>query len=176
MSPNDWNESEGNKKGGADGWVDEEQQQPPRQTAQEPRNAGPQIDDVRQDSQREMVHSGQNRPSKLESGDNGKMLAILSHLSILFGIPLFLIPLIQRESPLALHHAKAAAVTYGMLMIAGIITMVTCGIGFPLILLCYVPAIIGVVNASNEQPAGKWGMGDFGEQLLSGVQIENDNQ
>lgn len=177
MSNNDWNGSDDKPRGGADGWVDEEQQQRPPQTAQEPRNAGPQMEGVRQDSQGDLARRPQQQPSQTGSdSEDGKMLAILSHLSILFGIPIFLIPLIQRENAFALHHAKAAAVTYGMLMIAGMLSVVTCGLGVPLIFLCYVPAIIGIVKATNEELAGKWGMGDFGEQLLSSVQVKNDNQ
>ncbi|MFB6351933.1 MAG: hypothetical protein ABEN55_17390, partial [Bradymonadaceae bacterium] len=39
-------------------------------------------------------------------------MAILSHMSVLFGIPVFLVPLLQRTHPLSLHHAKAAGLIW----------------------------------------------------------------
>lgn len=178
MSPNDWNGSSDQE--GADGWVDEEASSPPPRAATESDLHGADADGGRVDSQRDLARTRDTRPARTNDkkvrpgGDDGKPMAILAHLSVLFGLPIFVIPLIQRDNALALHHAKAAAVIYGMFLIAGAASMVTCGLALPLMLLCYVPAVIGIVQAANGEQAGKWGMGDFGEQIFSGLEVKDD--
>lgn len=106
--------------------------------------------------------------------ESGKALALVSHASLLVGLPLFLIPMVTRDNQFALHHAKAAAVTFGALWIAAGLTVVTCGLLFPLLFLCYVPMLVGFVKAANGDLAGSWGGGNLGEQIFSGVRLKSD--
>ncbi len=103
--------------------------------------------------------------------EDGKTMAILSHASLLFGIPIFIVPMITRDNRFALHHAKAAAVTFTLFFITAMLTMVSCGVFFPLLLLCYIPALVGIVQAANGQLAGPWGMGNAGESVLRGLKV-----
>ena len=103
--------------------------------------------------------------------EEGKTLAILSHASLLFGIPLFIVPILTRDNRFALHHAKAAGVTFSLFIVSASLTAISCGIFFPMMLLCYVPALIGIVQAANGQLAGPWGMGDMAERLLGGLKV-----
>jgi len=110
-----------------------------------------------------MVHSPQSSLSEVEQG---KTMAIFCHLSVLFGLPIFIVPFIQRDNDFALHHAKAATVTFVSMLAALTLTVLTCGLAFPLLFLAYVPAIVGIVQASNGQQAGTWGFGGVGEALF----------
>lgn len=110
-------------------------------------------------------------PAAADDADEGKALALLSHASLLFGIPVFILPMLQKDNRFALHHSKAAAVNFICFTIAVSLTIVTCGLAFPLIFVCYVPAIVGAVRAANGELAGSWGWGRTGERLFSGLQV-----
>lgn len=110
-------------------------------------------------------------PVSSQEIEDGKTLALLCHGSLLFGLPLFILPLLMRDNRFALHHAKAAGVTYVLFMMMAVLTVLTCGVAFPLIFLCYVPAFVGMVSAAKGELAGVWGMGKLGESLLSGIQV-----
>jgi uncharacterized membrane protein len=64
----------------------------------------------------------------------GKAMAVLSHLSTFLHLPLFLIPLLQKDNPFALYHARQAAVGFVGLIVVYVIltaiTAVTCGATF----------------------------------------------
>jgi len=106
--------------------------------------------------------------------EEGKMFAMLAHASVLVGIPLFVIPMAQRENEFALHHGKAAAVNFIFFMIALGITMISCGLLFPVIFLVYIPMIVGCVNAANGEQASFWAWGGIGERLFPGLQVRDD--
>lgn len=101
--------------------------------------------------------------------EDGKTLAVLCHASLLFGLPIFLVPMMTRDNRFALHHAKAASMTYALFLGSAALTTVTCGLFFPAMLLCYVPAFVGIVRAANGKVGGTWGMGDLGERVLGGL-------
>jgi hypothetical protein len=113
--------------------------------------------------------------TRAETAENGQAMAIFAHLSILFGLPVFLVPLLQRNNAFALHHAKAAATIYGLFLLCALASLITCGLGVPLALLCYVPAVVAIVRAANLQEAGPWGLGDMGERIFSGLEVKPDN-
>ena len=118
--------------------------------------------------------------------EQGKMWAMLSYGSFFFGFPLGVLPLLQRDDPYALKHAKDATavwlVVFGLTMVLGflytVISFVTCGFGallFPMILLPFpwamLVAIHGLVIAINGQwdaPLGTFGLGEmmFGNLAL----------
>lgn len=113
--------------------------------------------------------------------EEGRTFAILSHIGTVLGVPLFLIPLLQRDNEFAMHHAKAAAVTYASFILLGTIFlslyMCTCGFGlvlFPVVLLPFVPLIAGVIDASNGRRASRLALGDLGERVLGGLQPRNN--
>ncbi len=164
---NDWGET----AGGADGWVDSEVDveaptaaMPGILTDEHPHN--PPVHHPR--AQRREEPSVDALEQEVEEG---KTMAILSHASLLFGLPMFMIPMMQRENRFALHHSKAAAVTFLLFWISAALTFVSCGLFFPLMLLCYIPALIGLIQAANGKLAGTWGMGGFGESVFSGLKV-----
>ena len=97
---------------------------------------------------------------------DGRSLAILSHMSLLFGLPVFIIPLLQRNNALALHHAKAAALIYFGFYGTLILSMYSTGLFLPLAMLFYLPGLVGIYRAINHEPAGRWGLGDLAERLF----------
>lgn len=107
------------------------------------------------------------RPDPTESdGRDGRSLAILSHMSLLFGLPIFLIPLLQRKNALAIHHAKAAGLIYFGFYGTLLLSMYSTGLFVPLAMLFYLPGLVGIYRAINKQAAGRWGLGDLAERLL----------
>lgn len=102
----------------------------------------------------------------------GKMMAVFGYASLLFGLPVFVIPMFTRDNVFALHHAKAAGASFVGFMLAAILTLFTCGLTFPLMLLFYIPALIGAVQAANGQLAGPWAMGEFGERLFANIRVK----
>ncbi len=110
----------------------------------------------------------------------GRTWAYLSYASMFLGLPLFIVPFIQRNDAFALYHAKQAAVAYLMMVVLVVlyfaISIVTCGIGtllFPMVMLPYVPMIHGFVLVSNgewKEPIGILGLGD---KLFGGVKLES---
>ena len=109
----------------------------------------------------------------------GRIWAYLSYASIVTGLPLFVVPFVQRNDAFAIHHAKQAAAAYlilvGLIFAYFVISAITCGFGFflfPIVLLPYVPMIHGFVLVTNSEwtePVGVLGLGD---KLFSGVQVE----
>lgn len=100
----------------------------------------------------------------------GRVWAFASYASLFVGIPLFAIPMIQRDNAFALHHARHAAACFlGFVVLGlgiGVFSLVTCGIGamvFPLALLPYVPAVHGLMLVADGkwgEPYGLFGLGD----------------
>lgn len=118
---------------------------------------------------------------------DGRTMALVCYASMVVGLPLWLIPFLQKNDAFALRHAKHAAVAYlggfliGMAYVVGtlVLTVVTLGFGgflslccMPMLFLPLVPAIHGVILAMGDKsdpPLGTFGLGD---SLFSGVQIE----
>ncbi len=170
--------SSDNPKGhppGTDGWIHPQRQPRPTDFAEphvpeldlgEPQNYPLQRTQVRVDVQ---------TPAEQEAS-RGKAMAVLAHLSILFGVPVFLAPLFLRNNALALHHAKAAAVIYVLFLLTGVLSFFTCALAFPLAMLCYVPALIGIARAAHGEKAGRWGLGDLGERIFSGIEVKDESR
>jgi uncharacterized membrane protein len=112
--------------------------------------------------------------------DQGKFLAILAHASPFLGLPLWILPLVMRDDPFALYHAKQAGVV-GIafyLTFFGIIafSVVTCGIGsfaVPLIFVWYIPAILGLLSALNGKCEPIPVLGDFAERLFGSITLKD---
>jgi hypothetical protein len=52
-----------------------------------------------------------------------RYMAIFCHMGVLFGIPVFVIPMVERRDPALLKHAKAAAITFIIFHIAMIMAI-----------------------------------------------------
>lgn len=178
MSSSSDNPSDGpQRQSGADGWVDPSDRGRPYA---EP-DRGPDIE-VDGPEERPIARHRSHLASKPDERggadstvEDGKPMAVLSHMSILFGLPIFLIPIIRRDNAFALHHAKSAMVIFLMFIAAFVASFVTCGLAVPLALLLYVPAIVGVVHAARGEPAGRWALGHLGERLLD-IQIDESSE
>ena len=163
---------------GADGWV-----RPERAEGEEPYEreflprsapAAPLARRARQpggDPREDREGAAQRQEEEVR---RGKGLALLSHGSVLFGLPVFLIPLVMRDNRFALHHAKAAAVNFILFAAMLALTFGTCGIFLPAMLLCYVPALVGVVLASSGERAGPFAFGNLGERLFARITVKED--
>jgi hypothetical protein len=116
--------------------------------------------------------------------DQGKTWAIASYAGLLFGLPIGLIPLIQRNDRYALQHAKTATAVWlgtfagsiALFMIYAVITAVTCGFGSVLLPIVGLPwvwsVVVGVhglvlsINGSWDEPIGGFG---FGESFFGSI-------
>lgn len=105
------------------------------------------------------------------------MWAYLAYASFFVGLPVWIIPLAQRENPFALYHAKQAGASYilgfAVAMVVGVIAVVTCGFGAVLLPLAFFPVITsihGLILVSNgevREPMLVFGVGD---KLFGSVQ------
>lgn len=105
------------------------------------------------------------------------MWAYLAYASFFVGLPVWIIPLAQRENPFALYHAKQAGASYilgfAVAMVVGVIAVVTCGFGAVLLPLAFFPVItsihglILVNNGEVREPMLVFGVGD---KLFGSVQ------
>lgn len=118
---------------------------------------------------------------------DGRMMACVAYASMLVGLPLWLIPFVQKNDAFALRHAKHAAVAYlgaiGLFFLyffgTIVLSVVTLGFGsflglccMPMLFLPYVPAIHGVILATSDKsdaPLGTFGLGD---SLFRTFQVE----
>ncbi len=107
-----------------------------------------------------------------------RLWAYASYASVFVGLPIFLVPLAQRNDSFALFHAKHAAMVFllwvVLLGIYVVFTMVTCGVGalLPFFMLAYVPAIHGFLIVTRDEwkePVGLLGAAD---RFLASVQVE----
>jgi hypothetical protein len=110
--------------------------------------------------------------------DNGKLWAALSYGGFFFGLPVGIVPLLQRDDPYALKHAKTAtAVWLGVFILSMVLTLiytvlsfVTCGFGailFPMLLLPLpwgmlvgIHGLLLSLNGSWDEPMGGFGLGE----------------
>lgn len=123
--------------------------------------------------------------------DNGKLLAALSYGGLFFGLPVGVIPLLQRDDPYALKHGKiATAVWLGVFVLSfvmgilySVIATVTCGLGAILFPILFLPWGWGLVvgghglmitlNAKDEEPIGSFGLG---EKLFATLTLQDKDQ
>ncbi len=109
----------------------------------------------------------------------GRMWAFASYASLFVGLPLFLVPMIQRDNAFALHHARHAAACFlafvALALGVGVFSLITCGIGavaFPLALLPYVPAVHGLMLVSEGKWAEPWGLFGVGDRLFASMTLK----
>lgn len=92
--------------------------------------------------------------------------AILMHMSILCGFPIFLFALFKRDDALVLHHAKAAGAGFVLFYGALLGGLLWEPILFWCALALYVPSLLGVWRAAAGERLGLLGLGLLGEVLF----------
>lgn len=151
---------------GTDGWVDYD----------EPREADIRLDAAPDQPLQRFKPAHADDELLDEEVAAGRAMAVLCYASILFGLPLFIIPMMTRDNRFALHHAKASGVTFVAFFISAMLTGMTCGLFFPIMMFFYIPALIGVIQAANGKLAGTWGFGEAGERLFSGIRVKEEQE
>jgi len=108
--------------------------------------------------------------------EEGKIWAILSHLSLFTGLPLFAIPLLYKHNAFALQHAKWAGAAYaGALatwILVSLISLITCGMGavlYVLILSWWIPAVQGLLGAAQGKLEEPLFVGAIAQKLFSSI-------
>jgi uncharacterized membrane protein len=112
-----------------------------------------------------------------------KMWAYLSYASMFIGIPLFIVPMVQRDNEFALYHAKQAGGSFLLAVllgtVIGIVAAVTCGIGAVLVPLIFLPTIStvhGFMLVSNNEMREPVLMFGFGDMIFGGLRVERPQQ
>ena len=104
--------------------------------------------------------------------DDGRPMAILSYFSVMFGIPVFLAPLVLRDNVFSLHHARAAGAIFLLCTAFFVLALVNCAVFLPLVFVCYIPALIGVYRASAGVEAGTSALGPAGDKLFGWIEVK----
>ena len=116
------------------------------------------------------------RLSKEERAARARSMAILCHMSVLFGFPIFLFSLFQRDDPFVLHHAKAAGVAfvlfYGLLVLGIVVHPVL----FLAMLATYLFPLVAIWRASQGARAGWFGLGPIGEATFFPFQLTHESR
>ena len=120
---------------------------------------------------------------QLQDIERGKGMAYLAYASIFLGFPVFILPLIQRDNPFSLYHARQAAGIYVLFFIIFAILMafsfITLGFGslaFPIVFIVWVPSIHGFMLVSRgeyREPTMLFGLGD---KLFGGITLQQPGQ
>lgn len=103
--------------------------------------------------------------------DDGRPMAIASYFSVLFGIPVFVVPMVLRNNEFALHHARAAGVIFLACTAMLALAIVNCAVFLPLAFVCYIPALIGIYRASAGVEAGTSALGPVGERIFGWIEV-----
>lgn len=110
-------------------------------------------------------------PATRRSESDGRIgqptvMALLSHLSIVFGVPVFIAPFLLRRDSHSLHHAKAAAVVFFAFYAVLAVALSGWPALTPAVLLLYIPGLVGIYRALQGREAGFLGFGAVGEWLF----------
>ncbi len=143
--------------GGADGWVDD--------------SYAPSVGVG--ETFKSLVNAPRDRaPTEAELASRARAMALFCHMSVLFGLPIFMLPMYTRDDPFVLHHAKAAGaifcVFYGSL-IAGIALNPWIFFG---VIAAYLPGLLAVHHAAGGERAGWLALGWMGEALFFPIQLK----
>lgn len=101
-----------------------------------------------------------------ERAARARVMSLFFHMSVFFGIPVFLVAFVKRDDPFALHHAKAAAVSFLTFYAALFIAFQGSMFAFGVCLLAYIPALFAIWAAAGGHHAGVLGWGHVGEILF----------
>ena len=173
--PEDWDPTPPSRQDdepptGADGTVEERRDEEGRwDVTPDPR--GQQTGD-RPPQRREEAGSNDSVLGDVDRWMGPRGMSVVSWSSILVALPIFLVPLLMRRNSFAIEHARAAAVAFGLLYASIFLTTISCGLLVPVILVAYVPMVIGAVRAFQGKGPGKWGLGQVAERLFAYLERE----
>ncbi len=102
----------------------------------------------------------------------GRPMALLSYFSVLFGLPVFVVPMVLRDNAFALHHARAAGAIYVASLVALALSLTQCAVFLPFVFLCYIPAAIGIYRAAAGVEAGRSALEPWGRRLFGRIEVE----
>lgn len=102
--------------------------------------------------------------------ERGRIMAVFCHFSVMFGLPVFVIPFLLRDNAFVLHHAKAAGVIYLLCTAWLAAALLNCALFLPFAFLCYIPALIGIHRASAGVEAGSAALGRTGESVFKWIE------
>lgn len=103
-----------------------------------------------------------------------RAMSLLAHMSVLFGVPVFLVELFTREDAHALRHAKAAGAIWLCFYAALFVAMLGHVWAFVLCLGLYAPALYAVRRAIHDAPPGLLGLEPLGRALFFFAQPKAD--
>ena len=120
-------------------------------------------------------------PSVTEQEINdGKMMAYVSYASMFTGLPLFAIPMIQKDNAFSLQHAKYAGATWILLFVSAVVITIIniCAMGFLsfLYLLPWLGAVIlgimGFLNANKGKLDPPPAVGGLAQKMFGSMQAQ----
>ncbi|MEM1350364.1 MAG: hypothetical protein AAGI01_17525 [Myxococcota bacterium] len=107
-----------------------------------------------------------------ERAARARVMALFCHMSVLFGLPVFLIPMCSRDEPFVLHHAKVAALLYVLFYAALAVSVAVNPYAFWVMILAYLPAMIAVHHAAGGERAGLLALGPLAEALFFPLKVK----
>ncbi len=126
----------------------------------------------------EIVEQGGDKTAEVCTGrfrrqtiEDGRLMAVLSYFSVIFGIPVFVVPMIQRENEFALHHAKAAGLIFVACTFMLTLALTNCAVFLPLVFVCYIPALIGLYRAAGGAAAGTAALGPTAQRIFHRIEV-----
>lgn len=117
-------------------------------------------------------------PELVTIDDSARAMAVLCHLSMVLGLPLWLVPLLTRDNAFTLHHAKDAAIIWVMgfviFSVGMVIWFMTCFLlpVFGLAALMWLPTLMGLFSAINSQMEEIPLITSLSRSLLGGIELK----
>ena len=109
---------------------------------------------------------GDGAMTQAERAARARANALLCHMSVLFGLPIFLMFLWRQRDPFLLHHAKSAGAIWLLFYVSlGLAIVVSPGF-LALSCLLYGSSLVAIWRASVGRGAGWVGLGPVGEGVF----------
>lgn len=103
-------------------------------------------------------------PQEIQS--RAQAFCVLCHMSVLFGLPMFVIPMLKRDHDFSLHHAKASAINFIVFHVAMLASIYVHPYLLAAVLLSYVPGWAGIFRAARGERVGWIGFGPIAERVF----------
>lgn len=101
-----------------------------------------------------------------ERQQRAQAFSVICHMSVLFGLPMFVIPMMKRDQAFSLHHAKASAINFIVFHVAMLASVIFHPYFLFALLVSYLPGWIGIWRAARGQRVGIFGFGPIGEAVF----------
>ncbi len=124
-----------------------------------------------------LVHRPRDRAfTEEELASRARAMALFCHMSVLFGLPVFLAPMFTRDDPFVLHHAKASGAIFCIFYGALILGIALDPWIFAGVVGAYLPGLIAVHKAAGGEKAGVLGLGWLGEALFFLIDVKPEHR